>query len=163
MDKSEKSFQASLRNIENDDKPAKRHPNYGVMSLALATSAICCFLYGASLTVQSISCVFAEAFTSGGGGNSQVDFKTGMFLIMCSFVLLIITLSVAGAGVATDRGSFLSLLVIVGSMVPFVYAVCVLLFDAPADFFDVGTVPASPSISSVPGESTVTMTPQNRC
>lgn len=163
MKNDDKVFAESIREIENEGKPAKGHPNYGVISVGIMAIAICSFLYGFQLISKGVSCIFAGAFGAAGANSGELDAKTGVLVVIGSFVLLILSWAMAGAGIATERGGFLSLFVIVGSIAPFGYAMYVILFGVPADLMGAVSPPASSTVTTLPSGSSMGMNPTSKC
>lgn len=163
MKDDDKAFAEGIREIEKGGKASKPHPNYGIISTAMMALTICSFMYGFQRLSNGLMCAFAGPFTGKSAQPAEIDAKTGLLLVIFSFILLVISLAIAGAAVATECGGFLGLFVIIGSIAPFGLALYVTLFGVPADVMSSVSPPASSTVTILPSGSSMEMNPASKC
>lgn len=130
---------AEKRAISGKKRKLRKSTNLGVVSFAFLILAGFMAISGLREIGTILSC----------GRLLNLDnTKYGVAIIVASLIVTILAISCAGAAMATNRGSFLGLLVIGLSIVPFLYFIGMLLVDFPALDFTSASNAAPPQAVS---------------
>lgn len=132
---------------ESSDRAISKRGYYGVAALILLMLSGVVFNQALAAVTKAVSCLFSPS----GGTNME----TGSILVAIGFIVLILSLSCAGASLATGQQSILGALVIGLVMLPFLYFLGSVFFGYSMDLSLL-----SPGQSSIPS---VASTGRSQC